>query len=352
MAANRLERLVNLTIALMATSRPLTVADIAATVPGYGTGENDDGSVVRPDVRDEAFRRMFERDKEALREQGIPLVAEPVSVWDDNEIGYRIPRQDYSLPDLHLAPDEAAALGLAARLWQSASLAEGVASALRKLAAVGAEVGAGAVDAGRTGALAGSLMPRVEASEPAFEPTLAALRARRAVRFGYRGSRDAEPRTRTVDPWGVVSWRGRWYLVGRDRDLDAERVFRLSRVTTEVEAVGSPGAFVVPPGLDLTARVEEVEPRAVAGVARVRVPVGGAHLLRRDAKVVVGAAAGEAAGEAAGAAAVPGTEVLELPYGDLWRLAEVLAGLAPEVVALAPPALREAVVARLAGVLA
>jgi len=346
-SAARLERLVNLTIALMATPRPLTVADIAASVPGYRGDAADDGTSARPDVMDEAFRRMFERDKEALREQGIPLVAEPVSIWDDNEVGYRIPRQDYYLPDLHLDADEAAALGLAARLWQSASLAEGGASALRKLASTGDVTAAPPAGDGEQPAappddiLAArtlQLRPRVATSEPAFEPTLAALKARRAVRFDYLGSRDVAARTRTVEPWGVVSWRGRWYVVGRDRDRDAERVFRLSRVTSAVEAVGPPGSYSPPDGIDLTARVEAVEPPATTGTARVRVPPGSAHALRRDAIAVTPGPAG--------------TDELELPFGDLERLAELLTGAAPEAVALEPPELRDAVVRRLRGALA
>lgn len=328
MSSARLERLVNLTLALMATSRPLTVADIAAGVPGYGGEPLADGSTTRPDVGDEAFRRMFERDKEALREQGIPLVAEPVSIWDDNEVGYRIPRQAYSLPDLHLDPDEAAALGLAARLWASASLAEGVATALRKLEAVGTdlrvpEIG---VDA------------RVEAVEPAFEPALAAVRAGQAVTFSYRGVRDSAERTRTVEPWGIVSWHGHWYLVGHDRDRAAERVFRLSRVASDLRPVGPPGAVTPPPDLDLSARVAAVEPGALVRTAVVRAQAGAGHALRRTA---TGTAPGP-----------DGTDLLTLTYTDPERLAEMLSGLAPEVVALEPVELRDAVVARLRAVLA
>jgi len=315
----RLERLVNLTIALMATSRPLTVADIAATVPGYDEA----------DPADDAFRRMFERDKESLREQGIPLVTEPLSVWDDSEVGYRVRRRDYALPDLHLDPDEAAAVALAARLWQSATLAGGASSALRKLAAGGTDVRA-------VGDLGTGLAPRVDASDPAFEPLLSAARARRAVRFAYRRPGDAEPRERTVEPWGVVSWHGHWYLVGHDRDRGAERVFRLDRVRSEVTPTGPPGAYTPPAGVDLSARVAAAEPAGVAGVARLRAAHGSGWVLRRTASEVEPG---------------PDGDVLTVPYADLDRLADTVAGLSPEVVALDPPALVSSVVRRLEAVL-
>lgn len=346
MSASRLSRLVNLTMALMATRRPLTVAELATAVyaePG------EDGSPVAPDPADEAFRRMFERDKETLREQGVPIVASPVSVWDDTEVGYRVPRQDYSLPDLNLDADEAAALGLAARLWQSSRLSQGVTSALRKLEAVDPRVRS---DPSRVGGPDGpdradvtegtqrelpTLSASVASREAAFEPVLAALQERQAVRFAYLGARDERPRERQVEPWGVVSWRGHWYLVGLDRDRGEDRVFRLSRVVSAVRTLGRAGAVQPPAGVDLRARVAAVAAREPQGHASVRVPPGAAHALRARAT----------SAEAAG-----GVDVLTVPYADAGRLAESVAGLAPGVVVDEPPVVRDEVVRLLAAALA
>src|SRR4051794_40461200 len=178
---------------------------------------------------------MFERDKEELRELGIPLEMGTNDVWDD-EPGYRIARGAYELPEVSLAPDEAAAVGLAARLWRSASLADATSSALLKLRAAGVDVD----DGGAPG-----FEPRVDAAEPAFEPLLAATRDGASVAFDYRPTGAAEPARRRLDPWSVVSWHGRWYVVGHDRDRDATRVFRLSRVVGEVRRAGQ--AAVAPP---------------------------------------------------------------------------------------------------------
>src|SRR5688500_18838113 len=100
--ANRLERLLNLTAALLNATRPLTSSDLAELVPGY------------PDPADKAtFRRAFERDKESLREMGIPVQLVEVPGSDPPEQGYRIRRQDYALRDPGLEPDELAAIHLA-----------------------------------------------------------------------------------------------------------------------------------------------------------------------------------------------------------------------------------------------
>ena len=130
MSRTRTERLVNLVICLLSTRRFLTAAQIAATVPGY---EHDP-----EDPRDhEAFQRKFERDKAELRDLGVPLETGTASVFD-TEPGYRIARRDYALPDIHLEPDETAAVGIAARLWQHAGLAA-ASSGLAKVRAAGVE---------------------------------------------------------------------------------------------------------------------------------------------------------------------------------------------------------------------
>ena len=160
MAAKRAERLVNLVNALLGTRQYVTAARIRATVPGY---EPDDGS----ERADEAFKRMFERDKAELREMGVPLETGRTSVFD-TEDGYRIARADYELPEITLTGEEAAAVGLALRLWESAQLAGAAHSALVKLKAAGVDV-----DTARSI----PLQPRLDAGEPAFEPVYAAAAA-------------------------------------------------------------------------------------------------------------------------------------------------------------------------------
>ena len=71
----------------------------------------------------EAFERMFERDKDELRELGIPLVTSNDDALFEDEIGYRVDREAYALPQVVFEPDELAVLGLASRVWQQASLA-------------------------------------------------------------------------------------------------------------------------------------------------------------------------------------------------------------------------------------
>jgi predicted DNA-binding transcriptional regulator YafY len=313
----KLERLLNLTMCLMSTRRFLTVEEIGRLVDGY----DPDGT---PEEQ-AAFRRMFERDKEDLRDLGGPLVTGSNSAWDD-ELGSRIARGDYALPDISLDPDEAAALALAARLWSSASLAGASTSALRKLQAAGVE----------SVPPPPGLEPRVDAREPSFEPLLDAVRDGRVVQFPYRRPAETDPQQRTVEPWGVVSWHGHWYLVGHDRDRDDTRVFRLSRVTGPVQVTGPAGAVVRPDDVDLRAEVADSTPTVITGTARLLVRQGAGHTLRRSEGAQVAAAPDRS-----------GFDLVSVPYADLGRLASQVLWYGPDVVALDPPALRDSVVERL-----
>jgi predicted DNA-binding transcriptional regulator YafY len=317
MSRRKTERLLNLVICLLATRRPLSAEQIRQAVPGY----DREG--------DEAFQRMFERDKNELREIGIPIdvVRDP---WED-EPGYRIERQSYELPEITLEPDEAAVLGLAAQVWQRASLAEAASGALLKLRAGGV-----ATDQPVGGSIGGGALElRVDTRDPAFPALWDAVRDRRVVRFDYRASGSESVRSRTVEPWGVVSRRGRWYLAGFDRGRDAPRAFRLSRITGQVASVGRPGAVEVPEGVDLRAMVGFPDEPLDERVAVVRVRQGACEGLRTLARAVRQGA--------------DGWDEAELAFADPERLAGWMASLGADVEVVEPPDAREAVIRRLKG---
>ncbi|SDI13748.1 proteasome accessory factor B [Sinosporangium album] len=313
MSRRKTERLLNLVICLLATRRPLPAEQIRQAVPGYDRDS------------DEAFQRMFERDKNELREIGIPIEVHR-DAWED-EPGYRIAPEAYELPEITLEPDEAAVLGLAARVWQRASLAEAASGALLKLRA-------GGVAADEPALGGGALELRVDTRDPSFPALWEAVRDRRAVRFGYRVAAGPSAATRTVEPWGVVSRRGKWYLVGHDRDRAAQRVFRLSRIIGEVATVGRPGVVRVPEGVDLRALVSPWEERQAERLATVAVRRGACQGLRQLARAV------REGGD---------WDEADLAFVDTGRLAAWMASLGPDVRVLTPPDARDAVIAVLKG---
>ncbi|TDB73943.1 WYL domain-containing protein [Actinomadura sp. KC216] len=324
MSRRKTERLLNLVVCLLATRRYLTAEQIRRAVPGY------------PDS-DEAFKRMFERDKEELRELGVPLeVGSDQQGGGGEEIGYRIPPQAYELPDLHLTPDEAAVLGLAARVWQRASMAEAASGALLKLRAAGVETDV---------PTAVGIEPRVNTHDPAFPALWEAVRDGRPVAFDYQGIGRTSVARRHLEPWGVVSRRGRWYVVGFDRDRDEQRVFRLSRIVGDVKADGAAGSVTVPDGVDVRRiAFDWGDPVNEPRPATVRLRRGAAQGPRRwarDVRPVEDGAVGDGEWDEA-----------VLTFRDVDRFAPYLVRFADDVVVLDPPDLREAVIQHLKSVLA
>ena len=217
----RIERLINLIAALLESRRPMTAEEIRERIKGYDQGTFD------------AFRRAFERDKEALREMGIPLEVVPTDPFVDQADGYIIPKEKYYLPDLDLEPDELAALQLAAQTVLGAQ--EQAGSGLLKLSVAD---GGGGIGPGRV-----SWGADLAAEQPALGPLYSALLDRTPVSFDYETA-DGAASSRTVEPYGLVHRRGNWYLVARDVDRGEQRTFRVSRIGGGVTETG--GTYEIP----------------------------------------------------------------------------------------------------------
>src|SRR5687768_14851062 len=174
MAIAKAERLMNLALCLLGTRRPLSKRELRGSIEAYLEAGSDD-----------SFNRMFERDKDDLRELG--LVIETVESLD-GDIGYLARRDSNRLPPITLDAEEAAALGLAAKVWQQARLAGAASGALQKLRAAGMPETEDAYEDRHS-----ALEPRIPVHEAAFEPLMLACRDRRPVIFDYRKANSARP---------------------------------------------------------------------------------------------------------------------------------------------------------------
>lgn len=301
------ERLVNLLIMMLSARGFVSKRRIRSTIEGYR--HQSDG----------AFERMFERDKEELRSAGVPIVTGSNDPDLDSDDGYRIERSDFELPPVSFTPEELAVLGAAASVWQDSVAAQQTTDALETLRAAGADP-----DPGRLM----TLRPRIPA-EPGFDAAREALLSRREITFEYNSQ------ARRVQPWRLSQRRGRWYLVGYDLVREAPRNFKLSRITSAVEAAGNPDAYDVPTEARISEHVRfEREGDAATAVVALRDGFGGD--LRRLAQ--------------------PASWGAALPEGfSAWRVEsarpDILAGdiceLGADAIALSPPELRAAVVRQL-----
>ncbi|MFC9177807.1 helix-turn-helix transcriptional regulator [Streptomyces sp. NPDC101230] len=314
MAIAKAERLMNLALCLLGTRRPLSKRELRGSIEAYLEAGSDD-----------SFNRMFERDKDDLRELG--LVIETVENLD-GDTGYLARRDSNRLPPITLDAEEAAALGLAAKVWQQARLAGAASGALQKLRAAGMPEAEDAYE------VHSALEPRIPVHEAAFEPLMLACRDRRPVTFDYRKANSAAPVQRQVEPWTLECWRGHWYLAGWDRGRGAERVFRLSRITGKVRSRAGTFTAEVPDVVTVRETVESWAGETATRTARIRLRAGSGYPLRARAISV------RERGD--------GWDELEIPYGhglDAW-----LVEFGPDVVVEEPADLRADVVDRLRAV--
>lgn len=317
MAITKVERLMNLVICLLSTRQFVTAERIRDSVAGYG----DSGT-------DEAFSRMFERDKNELRDLGVPLET-GLAAGSGGIEGYRINRDAYELPAIDLSREEAAAVAVAVQLWESPELTSAAQSALLKLRAAGIQV-----DQDQSAASVTAVPARTRGSEPALGALLSAIDAGRSVRFEHRGSTTDPFVTRTVQPWGVVTFRGRWYLVGHDVDRDDIRTFRLSRIGDDVSTFGRTGSVRKPEGIDLQSIVERVAGTAeVSGSATVWVVDDAAFEIRRLGTALEDRTVGGRSGS-----------VVQIPVRSWEWVTRLVAGHGGDALVLDPPELRADVI--------
>jgi len=316
------DRLFSLVLALLATETGLLKAEILSTVRGYAERYDSAGSNAN-------LERQFERDKDDIRELGIPLetVESPDRPGDNQSLRYRIPKGEYDLPvDVRFTPDELALLGLAAEVWREASLSADSQRALTKLRSLGIEPREPVI----------GYAPRLRVRDAAFEPLRQALDRRQTVRFRYIKPGEQAPRLRTVNPLAVVLHEGRWHLHGFDVDADRPRTFLLSRIVGDVEVLHGSTFPAPPPGIQDRVLADLQELR-LHNSADLQVTAGS------DAEVRLGKRAVLTDDDAG---------VIRLHYTDAAVFADELASYGPEVRVIAPDPLRDAVRERLAAVAA
>ncbi len=219
------DRLFHLILALMATTQGLSKDSILATVRGY-----------REDIESGASRgtieRRFERDKDLIRDLGIPIdTLTPPDGDSDNKLTlYRIPKTDYDLPDeWELTSQDVRLLNIAAAVWREGSLSSEARVTHLKLASLGIQMDEPLI----------GFLPVITARDPALDTLRRAIDEGVQVRFDYLTPGDTTPRTRTVSPWGIVLHEGRWHLLSLE-STGQQKTFLLRRIVSTVETLDHP----------------------------------------------------------------------------------------------------------------
>lgn len=310
------ERLFSLVLALLSTEAGLTKSEILSTVQGYRQRFVHSGDNAN-------LERQFERDKDDVRELGVPLetIESPEQAGNNHNLRYRIARADYELPDdISFSAEESTLLGLAAMVWREGSLSEESRRAMVKLRSLGIATAEPVL----------SYAPQLRVREQSFEPLRSALDKRVVVSFDYLKPGEQSSTQRTVAPLALVQHQGRWHLYAKDPATDRFRTFLLRRIVSQVRP--SKKTFDEPTIDAATRALAEIEAVWTSNIAVIRVEPGTDAATRLSKR--------------RGASTTPSTD-LELHFTDLNIFADELASFGPEVVVVSPPKLRAAVIERL-----
>ena len=229
MSDRKVERLINLTIALLATKRYLTKSEIFDSVAGY------EGSPT-------TMERMFERDKDELRSLGIDIDVGTIDNYFEDELGYRITPTSYGVPVGDLSPTELSFISLAAGIWRDQVFGTSAIRAVSKLTGTAqtyaffdpSDVGLALISENRVGELVNQLLD--------------AITDRRAVEFEY----DSYPNSnKSIEPHQLAVLGGHWYLTGRDLYDGVIKTYKLERFNSEVTISAHKGTYDIPVSSEL-----------------------------------------------------------------------------------------------------
>jgi proteasome accessory factor B len=310
------ERLFSLVLALLATENGLTKSEILSTVQGYRQSYSHSGDNAN-------LERKFERDKDDIRELGVPLetVQAPGDPGNNQNLRYRIPRGAYELPtDVVFSRDETTLLNLAAMVWREGSLSAESRRAILKLRSLGV-----AADEPVLG-----YAPRVRVREAAFEPLSAALEKHAWVRFSYLKPGESAAKVRTAAPLALIQHQGRWHCYAQEEGTTRLKTFLLRRIVSPIVLTGK--TFPAPASNQSEKALADLEKVWNSNTALVEVVHGtdAATRLQKRRGTVIGVSG-----------------ALELHYSDGNIFADELASYGPEVLVLSPAGLRHDVYERL-----
>ena len=175
---------------------------------------------------DEAFRKLLKRDLETLEHVGIRVDKQPSPYLSDEDnyyYGLDLNRFEHKATDF--TPDEAQVLAMAGTLAAEGDLASVAGSAWTKIAAAGATRDLSAPK------VYSAITDVTKAEKFTVQRINNAVRKQVRIGFSYTPFRGADVQQRSMDPWKIVPYQMRLYLVGWDVDRQEARAFRLYKVS-------------------------------------------------------------------------------------------------------------------------
>lgn len=301
MSSQKTERLINLTLALLASKRYLSKAEILRSIPGY------EGS---PETKE----RMFERDKDDLRSLGIQIDVNNFDPLFEDEQGYLIKSDSFQFAENEFTKEELLLLTMAANLWHDSAVEIDSQNALLKIQSLSGPV---ENDMTTTPTL------RITEDWQLLVSIFTAVQNKQILEFNYRGKK------RQVNPYGLYSSNGFWYLIAFE--INVIKSFKLVRIEGEIDLIGEKDAFEKPDNFNV-GNFLKGESNSVSLVSKIQVRKGAALSLRN--KFTVKDLDSE-------------WDLMDIPYTNEQELLEMVLWHGTDLKLVEPTALRQLLVANL-----
>ena len=254
MSDQKTERLINLTLALLSSKRYLAKSEIFNNVAGYS------GSP-------ETMERMFERDKDELRNLGIQIEVRALDPLFEDDQGYLIDSDTFQINPNDFSQEEIFLLTMAANLWHGSALQKDSKAALLKIQSLDGLVATNTVAS-----------PVIEDNEDSKKLLLIFDAVERFItlEFEYKGT------IRQVKPYGIYTRSGFWYLAAQENDL--VKSFKVVRIGQTIRATSKAQGFAKPYEFKLSAFLKDIN-APTTSKAEVRIRKNQALALRKRHKV-------------------------------------------------------------------
>jgi proteasome accessory factor B len=248
------ERLINLTLALLSSKRYLTKSEIFKVVAGYS------GSP-------ETMERMFERDKDDLRNLGIRIEVRGLDPLFEDDQGYLIDSDTHQINPDNFSKEDILLLTMAANLWHGSALQQDSKAALLKIQSLDGAVATNTVTS-----------PVVADNEDSKKLLLIFDAVERAIslEFEYKGI------IRQVNPYGIYTRRGFWYLAAQEKEV--VKSFKVVRIGQQIKAISKADGFVKSPEFKLSTFIGDMNAPATSRV-EIRIRKNQALALRKRYQV-------------------------------------------------------------------
>jgi proteasome accessory factor B len=259
------------------------------------------------------MERMFERDKDELRNMGIEIEVGQIDPLFEDEVGYLIKSSDIQIQPTDFSKEELMLMTMAANTWKESVFSDVSNNALMKLASIDSQITLNKVAISTFNEDGITLLQ--------FEKIIEAIKDRKFLSFLYND------KDRLIAPYALKFLNGFWYLIGQDQGLQI-KVFKIIRIQSEIKSISNKPSFDIPSDFNVDEFLKK-ENKEKKKVATLLIRENRVMALRNKGKV---------------SPAPNGWEKLEIPFDDLNQLTTEILWYADDVVVESPRELRDQVI--------